>query len=131
MPYRMNPQQFESVLALSGADRASHFIGKAADWEQLWGVRSKEGWLVPETPDGLEYFPVWPHPEYAQSITDIHFPGYAATEISLEEFLSKWLPTFERDGVKVGVFPNKEWVLWVMEPSDLAESLSQEAAQYV
>lgn len=66
MPYRMNPQQYESVLALSSGDRSTHFVGKVADWQQLWGVKNEEGWLVPVTPHDLEYFPVWPHPEYAQ-----------------------------------------------------------------
>lgn len=130
MPYRMNAQQYDSVLALSGRDRASHFVGKVADWEQLWGVRNEEGWLVPETPEGLAYFPVWPHPEYAQSIADAHFPGHVATEIGLSDFLSEWLPILEKDGVKVAVFPNREWEFWVMEPGDLAESLAEEAAQY-
>ena len=130
MPYQMNPQQFESVLALSCADRSSHFVGKVADWEQLWGVKGPKGWLVPITDDGLEYFPVWPHPEYAQKITDEHFPGHEAVEISLEEFLFEWLPTFEDDDVMVAVFPNKEWALWIMEPSNLAECLRDEVAQY-
>jgi hypothetical protein len=130
MPYAMNPQQYESVLALSGADRSTHFVGKVADWEQLWAVKNSDGWLVPVTPDNLEYFPVWPHPEYAQKIADEHFPGHEATEISLQEFMSYWLPTFEKDNVKVAVFPNKEWVLWVMEPSDLLQCLEDEVAQY-
>ena len=130
MPYKMNPPQFESVLDLSSADRRSHFVGKVADWEELGGVRTEEGWLVPITPENLEYFPVWPHPEYAQKITDEHFPGHSATRISIDEFLSKWLPTFKTDNVKVAVFPNKEWVFWVMEPEDLQQCLEEEMAQY-
>lgn len=130
MPYRMNPQQYESVLALSSADRSTHFVGKVADWQQLWGVKNEEGWLVPITPDDVEYFPVWPHPEYAQKITDEHFPGHQAVEITLDEFLSHWLPTFERDGVKVAVFPNKDWVFWVMEPKDLEQCLRDELTLY-
>ena len=122
----MNPQQYESVLALVSDERLSHFVGKVADWEQLWGARNKEGWLVPITQENLEYFPVWPHPEYAQKMIDMHFPGHEATEISLEEFMNHWLPTFEKDNVKVAVFPNKEWVFWVMEPADILESLKQE-----
>lgn len=130
MPYQMNPKQFESVLALSSVDRCSHFIGKVADWEQLWGVKGAKGWLVPSTDDGLEYFPVWPHPEYAQKITEEHFPGHEAVEIPLDEFLFDWLPIFENNDVKVAVFPNKEWTLWIMEPSNLAECLRSESAQY-
>ncbi|WP_153914852.1 DUF2750 domain-containing protein [Shewanella sp. TC10] len=130
MPYAMNPQQFESVLALSSEERNEHFIGKVADWEQLWAVKNSDGWLVPVTEDNLEYFPVWPHPEYAQKVADEHFPGHEATEISLEEFTNHWLPTFKKDNVKVGVFPNKEWSLWVMEATDLLECLEDECEQY-
>ena len=126
----MNEPQFLSVTALSSAERGSHFIGKVADWEQLWSVRNQDGWLVPITPDGLEYFPVWPHPEYAQRITDMFYPGHKAEEISLDDFLSEWLPTLHKDNVKVAVFPNQEWVLWIMEPNVLAESLKQEMALY-
>ena len=131
MPYRMHPKQFDSVIGFSSADRNAHFVSRVADWQQLWGVRNNDGWLVPVIEEKrLEYFPVWPHPEYAQKITDLHFPGYEATEISLDEFLSQWLPTFVNDNVKVAVFPNKEWVFWVMEPEDLAEILRHEASQY-
>jgi len=82
------------------------------------------------TPENIEYFPVWPHPEYAQKITDIHFPGHEATEVSLDEFMNHWLPTFEKDNVKVAVFPNKDWVFWVMEPADMLESLKEEISLY-
>ena len=43
----MNEKQFESVLALDSFGRYSHFISKVADWEQLWGIKNEEGWLVP------------------------------------------------------------------------------------
>ena len=131
MPYRMHPKQYEAVLAFSSAERSSHFVSRVADWQQLWGVKSGDQWLVPIIEDkGIEYFPVWPHPEYAQKVTDMHFPGCLATEISLEEFLSHWLPTFSKDNVKVAVFPNQEWVFWVMEPDNLEEMLREEATQY-
>lgn len=130
MPYKMNPQQYKAVVALSSKDRFSHFIGMIADWEQLWGVRNEEGWLVPLAPDKLEYFPVWPHPEYAQKIADKHFPGHVATEIGLDEFIEDWLPKLERDGAKVAAFPDEEWNLWIVEPSDLRKVLADELSQY-
>ncbi len=92
MSYKMNPQQFDAVLELSSSDRCSHFIGKVADWEQLWGVKNSEGWLVPVTPEELEYFPVWPHPEYAQKIVDENFEGHEAVEISIQELWSIGFP---------------------------------------
>ena len=97
VPYKMNEKQFEAVSALESFDRYDHFISKVADWEQLWGAKSDEGWLVPVAPEDFEYFPLWPHPEYAQKITDENFPGHTATEISLEELIDHWLPLFEKD----------------------------------
>lgn len=130
MPYELNPEQYKAVIALDGEQRCSHFIRRIADWEALWGVRNEEGWLVPVTPEGFEYFPVWPHPNYAQTITDKNYPGHQATEIPLEEFMTEWLPRFEVDKVKVAVFPNEDWSMWIMEPSDLLEALADEIAQY-
>ena len=126
----MNQAQFDSVTALSGADRSSHFVAKVADWQQLWAAKNNEGWLVPITSEGLEYFPVWPHPDYAQKIVNEHFPDHVAVEISLEDFLFHWLPTCEEENIKIAVFPNKEWVFWVMEPRDLAKCLMDEASLY-
>ena len=131
MPYKMNPQQFEAVLKLSSQERNAHFVSKVADWQQLWGIKSEEGWLVPLIEsENLKYLPVWPHPEYAQRIADIHFPDHMATEISLDEFLNDWLPDMKKDGAKIGVFPDKDWSIWVMEPDDLAELLYEELSLY-
>ncbi|MDZ4404790.1 DUF2750 domain-containing protein [Prosthecobacter sp.] len=130
MPYKLNEAQYKAVVALSDAERCSHFIGKVADSEFLWGVRNDDGWLVPVTPDKLEYFPVWPHSEYAQKIADKHFPGHVATEIELDDFMGELLPRLQHDGAKVAVFPNEEWNLWITEPSDLREALADEISKF-
>jgi len=130
VPYKMNDKQYEAVLSLDSSKRFDHFISKVADWEQLWAVKSSEGWLVPVAPEEFEYFPIWPHAEYAQRVADENFPGHQATEISLEELLDHWIPLFEQDKVKVAVFPNKEWTFWCIEPNDLKEELLNEMAKY-
>ena len=130
MAYAMNEKQFESVQSLDTEKRLQHFISKVADWEQLWTVKSKEGWLVPVAPEGFEYFPIWPHPEYAQKIADLNFPGHKAEEISLSDFLSHWVPLLQGDDVKVAVFPNKDWTFWCIEAEDLLAELVQEMQQY-
>lgn len=118
MPYEMNPQLFNSILALSNVDRTIYFLSKAAERGQLWGAKDEESWLTSTTSDNLDFFPVWPHPEYAQKIVDKHYPGHKATEIPLHEFFSNWLPKLEEDNTKVGIFPNMEWNIESIEPSD-------------
>jgi len=130
MAYKINLQQFEAALALNSSDRCSHFIDKITQCEQLWGVKNSEGWLVPITPNNLEYFPVWPHPEYAQKSVDEHFKDYQAEEISIQEFMGHWIPLFEEDNVKLAVFPDIHWEFWVMEAKDMLKCLQDELAQY-
>ncbi|GIU52633.1 hypothetical protein TUM4438_45820 [Shewanella sairae] len=130
MAYKMNGKQYEAVLALDSSKRFEHFVSKVADWRQLWGVKNDEGWLVSVDPEGFEYFPLWPHPEYAQKVVDENFPGHQAVELSLDELLNHWLPLFEQDNVKVAVFPNREWTFWCIEPQDLKEDLLNEMAKY-
>ncbi len=130
VPYKMHEKQFEAIEALSNNDRFHHFISKVADWEQLWTVRNDEGFLVPVAPEGFEYFPIWPHPEYAQTITDINFPGHKVEEISIYDFLENWVPKLLDDKIKVAVFPNKEWTFWCIDADDLLAELMEEMQQY-
>jgi len=131
MPYKMNPQQYENVLALSAKERYSHFIGKVADWEQLWGLYNEnEGWLTCSTPEEVEYLSVWPHPEYAENISKENYPEYNEKEISLEYFMFNWLPKLKSDNIKIGVFPDQEGNTWLMEANDLLQDLKDECGQY-
>lgn len=130
MPYHLNPEQYASVVKLDGSTRYAHFLGRIADWEQIWGVKNEDGWLFPVVEGQFTYFPVWPHPEYAEKITNAIFPGHEAAEISLEEFMDNWLPGMVDDEIKVGVFPNEEWDIWIMEPEDLLADLREEVAKY-
>jgi len=127
----MNPQQYENVLSLTAKERYSHFIGKVADWEQLWGLyNEKEGWLLRTTNENVEYLSVWPHPEYAKNIAKEFYPEYNEEEINIYDFMSNLLPQLENDNVKIGVFPNLEGNTWLMEAKDLLQDLEEECEQY-
>jgi len=125
-----HPKEYAKVIALPASDRLSHFIGRVADQEHLWGIRNDDGWLVPVAPDGLEYFPVWPHSVYAQRTSDIHFPGHTAIEIPLDDFLDSLIAMLITGGVKIAVFPDENWDFWVIEPQDLQTLLEEELDQY-
>ena len=83
----MNTPQFNAILKLESRERFNHFVSKVAGCGELWAAKNDEGWLVPLAPEGFEYLPIWPHPEYAQEMTDIMFPGHSATRIDLDDFL--------------------------------------------
>jgi len=130
VPYQINEKQFKAVLALDSLNRFKHFISKITDWHQLWGVKNDDGWLVPVAPENFEYFPLWPHPEYAQKFADQNFPGHNATEISLDDLLRYWLPLLQVDDVKIAVFPDMEMAFWCIDPHDLNLAISDELSKY-
>ena len=101
-----------------------------ADWQQLWSIELNGDWVLPQTTDELKYLPVWPHPEYAKRVSTTRYPDSNLREISSEAFLGHWLPVFEENNVKIAVFPNEDWVFWVMKAKDVAEALSDEIALY-
>jgi hypothetical protein len=130
MPYKMNEQQLEAVLALSDHDRYKHFVSKVADWQELGGVRSEEGWLTPSPSEGITYFPFWPHKEYAQKVVDEHWPGHIAEELDYGFLISEGLSGLAKDSIKVAVFPNMSWQCVLTDARQLLEDLKAEAAQY-
>jgi len=130
MPYEMNDAQLNAVLALPDEQRYQHFVAKVADWQELWGVRNDDGWLVPAMPEGVEYFPVWPHPEYAQKTADKNFPGHTAEELDFDTWMESMLIAFAEDNVKVAVFPNMEWRCVLADAGQLREDIRVESEQY-
>ena len=101
MPYRINQQQIDNVLALPAAERYGHFIRRVADWEELWGLRAEDGWVTLGSDDGSKCLPFWPHPEYAQLLATSEWRGAAPERLELSRFMS-WLPKMEKEGYLVG-----------------------------
>jgi Protein of unknown function (DUF2750) len=130
MPYRLSPKQTQAVLEKDSKKRHAYFIKKIVDWQQLWGAKKGDEWLVPLAPEKFEYFPLWPHPGCAKQALLDHYPGYQATEISLAELLEYWLPLFSHNDVRPAVFPNHEWAFACTDPNTLGQQLRRELAKY-
>ncbi len=130
MPYRMHEKQIENVLALNSEERYLHFLNKVADWEQLWVLCKKDDNIFTRSTDEIEYLPVWPHPAYANESKNIMDSELEPREIKLDEFMESWLQGLESDGLKVGVFPDLDGKVWIMEPKDLLRALEEECEQY-
>ena len=46
MTYEMNQHQFKQVVKLPAQKRYNHFVAKVADWEELWTLKSPEGYVL-------------------------------------------------------------------------------------
>ena len=57
MTWDIEESEARQLLALPAGDRAVAFFQLVADWEEAWGLRDEEGWVVAKETDAL---PLWP-----------------------------------------------------------------------
>ncbi len=129
MSYKLNRQQYESVLCLPDSERFYHFIARIVDWEEVWSLKSDTGWVTVES-EGRKAAPFWPHPEYAQAFANQHWQGTKPESITLEKFVKNWLPGMEKDALFAAVFPNLNMQGIVVEPYRVQLAINEELENY-
>lgn len=100
---KVNPKQFEAVLALPGNRRFEHFVKVVVDRETAWGLYD-DGWALAADNAGAPVFPLWPAEEYARACAIKEWSAYQPRSIELGFLTAELLPRMERDGVLPGVF---------------------------
>jgi hypothetical protein len=105
-----------------------NFIARVRQGGQVWGLRSEGGWAYCESSEYEEtdVLVFWSDRASAEKHSKGEWAGHAAEAIALEEFVEKWLPGMDEDGVLIG----PDWDLNLagpeVEPSDLAEAFLTE-----
>ena len=130
MPYQASEQEIAAVSALPGPERYSHFVRRVADWEEVWGLKNEDGWVLVEHSDGRRAMPLWPHPRYAEVMTVEAWPTCKPAEIALSDFLESWLPRMSRDGLYAAVLPTPILEGIVVEALRLRNDLEEECGRY-
>lgn len=123
---KLPQQQFAALLLSPGPARFKHFISRAADTELVWSLRDENGWVSLADEAGARGFPVWPHPDYALACATDAWAGNIPAEISVHEFVEKWLPNLAEHGASVAVFPTPSMKGTWTKPDDLQRYLVDE-----
>lgn len=95
-------------------------------------------WLTPLTflkiyseDENFDYLPIWSNKELASAYAKDSTEPLKPKEISLPEFLKKWIAGLEKDDLMVGVFPTlSDKTVWIMEPGELKDDINDELAQF-
>ena len=130
MSYTLNEKHMSNVLALPAQEKLEYFIGRVVDWEEVWGLKDDSGWASSTDNAGVMSIPFWPHLKFAKLCNSDLWKGNIPTPISLIDFMSKWLPGLNNDGLKVAVFPTPSGKSIQLEPSVLLEQLELECEKY-
>jgi Protein of unknown function (DUF2750) len=123
MTWEPGDGEMDRLAALSAVDRAVHLVQLVADWEEAWGLKDSQGWVVSEQ---TQAFPLWPHPQLARACAVETWKGAEPAPLNLEELLSDLLPLLEEDGLRVALFPAAGDPGTILTPAELRERLEAE-----
>jgi hypothetical protein len=129
-PSKLSEVQRDALLSSPGPARFKHFIGRAANFERLWGLRDANGWVLSADETGAPGFPVWPHPDYAAACATGAWAANVPAEIDIYEFTEDWLPDMAAREVSVAVFPTPSMKGVWMRPEELQQYLTEELSKY-
>ena len=125
MSWEMHDKEFESAFRLPVKQRYDYFIKKVADWEKVWSLATKDGWVLACDDEGKEAVPVWPHERFAEACVS-QWPGSESRSIELSIWKDRWLPGMLADGRLVAVFPTPGGKGVLVSPDQLTCDLNKE-----
>ena len=123
MTWEIEQSEVRQLLALPAGDRTLPFFQLVADWEEAWGLRDEEGWVVAKDTDAL---PLWPHSTFAAACAQGAWEGTVPEPIPVDDLMVELLPLLEEDGLLVAVFPAPGDAGTVMSPGEVLKRLEAE-----
>jgi hypothetical protein len=111
------------LFALPADGRAIQFFQLLADWEEAWGLKDAEGWVVDKESDAL---PLWPHSALAEACAAKRWPDAAPEAIPLDDLLIDLLPLLAADNLRVAVFPSPGDPGLLLSPVEASDRLERE-----
>lgn len=114
------------MLHDSATIQANHerFVSRVAESEVVWGLQALGGFAVcPSNDEERQVLMFWSDRGYAARVKRNHFPEYEPVEISLFDFLFRWLSGMEGDGVLAGTNWNGDLAGHEIDPGELRDQL--------
>ena len=123
----LTKKQTDEILAKKPENRYKYFIKTVVEEEEVWGLADEEGWLLLEDDeDNTDVLAVFPNPEFAEVFREKGgFEEFQVEPLDLSEFL-EWLDDFEKEKMKVAVFPTPDFQSAVMTPERLRADFQAE-----
>lgn len=123
--WEIGEEEALQVLTLPAADRYRSSIMLIVDWEEAWGLKDENGWIVRRN-HGDEAFALWPHSTFARACAQGVWEGAVPSAISLDDLLESLLPLLAEDNILVEIFPTPEERGQAVAPGAFREDLVRE-----
>jgi hypothetical protein len=123
MSWETGENELRALQALPAADRAVQLMQLVADWEEAWGLKDEQGWVVARATDAL---PLWPHPELAGACAQGNWKGAEPAAVPLDDLLDDLLPLLAEDGLRTALFPTPDDPGLLLDAAELRRRLEAE-----
>lgn len=123
---KMNNHKINNIANLSATERYGYFIRKVSDFEEVWGLKDKDGWALMGSNEQV-LFPVWSEKEFAELCK---WDNYHPNPIPLDDFIEKLLPKLEKDNVMLAVLPLAKGKGIIRTVQEIIADIEQECEQY-
>lgn len=123
MSWEIAEEEARQLLELPAGDRAIQFFQLIADWEEAWGLRDADGWVVGRETDAL---PLWPHVTLAEACAVGPWEGALPEPVALDDLLEDLLPLLEEDSLGIAVFPSPHDPGLLLSSAEVRERLERE-----
>lgn len=128
MTDQLTLQQINAIYNLPAEQRYDEFISRAVEWKEVWSLSSEQGWAI-ISDDGDEYLPVWHHTNLAAHWATGSYADCQPKLITLDDWLTKWLPGMDNDGILVAVCPDIEGEGIVVSAGELLNDIQLERGE--
>lgn len=101
------------------------FVERVIRTETVWALKGSDGfaWCESNEHDERDVIVFWSDRAYAERVRKSAFPEYAPVELSLFDFLFRWLPGMSNDGVLAGANWTGHLIGVESEPERLHEQI--------
>ncbi|MEU6133415.1 DUF2750 domain-containing protein [Nocardioides sp. NPDC047086] len=109
------------------AAQAAAFYAEVAESDLVFTIRDEEGFPAPMTPSGVRSQPFWSKRSRAECIIKnvAAYQGMHVVEVARDDWLNKWLPGLESDGMLVGInWSGQAATGYDLSPSDAVRNVS-------
>ncbi|EJD6581679.1 DUF2750 domain-containing protein [Providencia rettgeri] len=126
-----NEKEICNVQKLRPQQKYTYFVGKIADWEQVWAISDGNSLITVRNGMHDLSLPLWSAKAYVEQCLTGEWAHFSPILFSLEHLMTEVLPDMHEANIKVAIMmqPDRKNIL-LYDAARLLSDLQEECQQY-
>ncbi|AXH62939.1 DUF2750 domain-containing protein [Providencia huaxiensis] len=126
-----NDKEIKNVHALRPYQQYTYFVGKIADWEQVWGLGDGQNIVTAWNDEKCLFLPLWPAKAYVELCLTDKWANFTPMLFTLEHLMTEILPDMHEANIKVALMMQSDGKkTLIYDAAALLADLEEECQQY-